>query len=378
MGKWSEANYENELITRIKSIFDDINEKRLKDGERCISFEEFVEKFDPRNKQMRTSLEHLIVVVLKTSFHSAPSSSSSSSFSASSIPSSIPRAGIQYVSIPEGYMVQDLPALGLQGQIIRQPMLVLSDPQTSIPQPIPVTHHQPQMTIIGGPGGPNNIIATGNGVVIPQNQNNSMGVNPYHLRQRDYFPEHYTPIRMNSIGGSSSNNSGNNNSGGGGSSAPISGSIAIAPAPTIPTIAPPSSNSPNPNINNSPSSLSPHQTNLRSSSFPMSPLTLHNSSNNSNNNSNNSSSSSGNNNSSSTNIPQTTSVSSSASLPSTSTSSSTASSSTTTTTTTTTNVILSPSSNRSNRASHFVTMLSTNLGGLPSPSQPSSSDESST
>ncbi|KYR02067.1 hypothetical protein DLAC_00866 [Tieghemostelium lacteum] len=62
MGKWTEINYENELIIKIKSMFDEINE-RQDEGTKQYSFEEFVENLDPKNSN---SLQYFELLTRET------------------------------------------------------------------------------------------------------------------------------------------------------------------------------------------------------------------------------------------------------------------------------------------------------------------------
>eukprot|EP01102_Stenamoeba_stenopodia_P004409 TRINITY_DN14718_c0_g1_i1.p1 TRINITY_DN14718_c0_g1~~TRINITY_DN14718_c0_g1_i1.p1 ORF type:complete len:130 (+),score=23.32 TRINITY_DN14718_c0_g1_i1:252-641(+) len=61
MGKWSESNWDIELVRKIKIMFDDLSEKLRKDNpDRNITFEEFVKSLDTDDKVTRRVFDYLV------------------------------------------------------------------------------------------------------------------------------------------------------------------------------------------------------------------------------------------------------------------------------------------------------------------------------
>eukprot|EP00127_Corallochytrium_limacisporum_P007210 Clim_evm83s243 gene=Clim_evmTU83s243 len=60
MGKWVEKNYELELLRKIKVIFADVQQKLGDDSSSSVTFENFVEGFDEKDKFTRRLFEFLV------------------------------------------------------------------------------------------------------------------------------------------------------------------------------------------------------------------------------------------------------------------------------------------------------------------------------
>ncbi|GAM23252.1 hypothetical protein SAMD00019534_064270, partial [Acytostelium subglobosum LB1] len=176
MGKWTAQSYETELISKLRQIIEDINERKNKDGDTHYTFEEFVENLDVKSKNTRHFIEDLlretcgsrrsrggeyygIPLNFQTTTSTSGQSSSSSSTSSSGQSSSSSSRGHQWY--PNRYLItqSQLPRTYLQMQQLQQQQQLLpTQPQTqaqtqaqsqSLAQPltqtqthIPTTLHQ--------------------------------------------------------------------------------------------------------------------------------------------------------------------------------------------------------------------------------------------